>query len=53
MDVTDLQEQLADRAWLHDDPHAYLAGVHDDLAVVTVQLESPTEPEGSRGLRGA
>lgn len=34
MDVANLHEQLRQRAFLHDDPDAYLAGVDDALAVV-------------------
>ena len=34
MDITQLQDQLRDRAFLHDDPEAYLAGVHDAVTVI-------------------
>ena len=51
MDVTRLQDQLAQRAFLHDDPDAYLAGVRDALNVVTDDTRA--EPEDQRELRGA
>ena len=53
MDVTDLQEQLAQRAFLHDDPDAYLAGVRDALGVLTDQQLRTVESEDAQHLRGA
>ena len=53
MDMTTLTEQLAERAWLHDDPRAYLAGVRDALGVVTEELEVTREAEDVREVRGA
>jgi hypothetical protein len=51
LDVTDLHDQLAQRAFLHDDPDAYLAGVRDALdVVITADAE---QPEDARTLRGA
>ncbi len=38
MDVGNLHDQLQQRAFLHDDPDAYLAGVDDALAVLTDDL---------------
>ena len=44
MDVTQVHDQLKQRAFLHSDPDAYLAGVDDALAVVT-SLEEPAADE--------
>ncbi len=38
MDVAHLHDQLRQRAFLHDDPDAYLAGVDDALTVLTDDL---------------
>ena len=43
MDVTQVHDQLRQRAFLHSDPDAYLAGVDDALAVVTSGEESLDE----------
>jgi hypothetical protein len=51
LDVTDLHDQLAERAFLHDDPDAYLAGVRDALDVL-IELDTE-QPEVARTLRGA
>lgn len=51
MDVTRLTDQLAQRAFLHDDPDAYLAGVRDALGVIAD--DSRAESEDDRELRGA
>ena len=40
MDAVNVHEQLRQRAFLHDDPDAYLAGVNDALAVIN---EEPVE----------
>ena len=47
MDVVALQDQLRARAFLHDDPEAYLAGVHDAVSVLADELEirAPGEDE--------
>ena len=42
MDVVALQDQLRARAFLHDDPDAYLAGVHDAVSVLTDEVEVRT-----------
>lgn len=47
MELADLKDQLQQRAFLHDDPDAYLAGVKDALSVLTdnlgVELTDGTE----------
>jgi hypothetical protein len=50
MHVAELQDRLAQRAFLHDDPEAYLAGVSDALAVVSDaadDVEDQTERRGA------
>ena len=42
MDVTQLHDQLKQRAFLFADPDAYLAGVDDALAVVT-SIDEPAD----------
>ena len=42
MDVAALQDQLRARAFLHDDPDAYLAGVKDAVSVLTEDVEVRT-----------
>ena len=44
MNTPDVPEELAPRAFLHDDPDSYLAGVHDALEVAGAD---PQEREGS------
>jgi hypothetical protein len=51
MDVTQLHDQLAQRAFLHDDPDAYLAGVRDALEVLDDDEVAVTEQ--ARGRLGA
>ena len=53
MDVAELHERLAQRAFLHDDPDAYLAGVSDALEILVEQGPAAWEPDDTRGLRGA
>lgn len=47
MDVVALQEQLRARAFLHDDPDAYLAGVRDAVSVLAddAEVRSPGAQE--------
>ena len=45
MDAALVHEQLRQRAFLHDDPDAYLAGVDDALAVVEDAVEDTTPVE--------
>lgn len=53
MDVAELHDRLAERAFLHDDPDAYLAGVSDALQLLAGELVTAWESEDARGLRGA
>jgi hypothetical protein len=53
LDVTDLHDQLAERAFLHDDPDAYLAGVRDTLDVLVRDLAVAWEPVDGQDRRGA
>ena len=53
MDVAELQERLSQRAFLHDDPDAYLAGVTDALEVLAEERPTDAEPADARRLRGA
>lgn len=39
MNVAAVQDQLRARAFLHDDPDAYLAGVKDAVTVLVEQAE--------------
>lgn len=41
MDTAELQQQLRRRAFLHDDPDAYLAGVDDALHLLREELILP------------
>ena len=43
MNTADLQDQLRQRAFLHDDPDAYLAGVDDALHLLREELILPVE----------
>ena len=47
MDVVALQDQLRARAFLHDDPDAYLAGVKDAVSVLIddVEVRTPAADE--------
>ena len=45
MDVAELQHQLADRAFLHDDPDAYRAGVNDAIEALVRDLLKTWEDE--------
>jgi hypothetical protein len=45
-----VQEQLQERAFLHDDPGAYLAGVADAVSVLTEaepRIEEPAADEAT------
>ena len=53
MDVTQLQDQLRQRAFLHSDPDAYLAGVNDALAVVVSVEEGASDDEDGFSAYGA
>ena len=44
MDAATVHEQLRQRAFLHDDPEAYLAGVDDALAIVEDAVEEMAPP---------
>ena len=50
MDSTDLHEQLRQRAFLHNDPDAYLAGVADAMQLLRPEpaLEA-TDLDEARG----
>ena len=52
MDAATVHEQLRQRAFLHDDPDAYLAGVDDALAIVEDVVEEPA-PAGEQARLGA
>lgn len=52
MDVAVLQDKLVGRAFLHDDPEAYLAGVNDALEVLMPDLTAAEDDE-ERTARGA
>lgn len=53
MDVAELHDRLAQRAFLHDDPDAYLAGVNDALELLVHDLVTTWESEDAQGQRGA
>jgi hypothetical protein len=53
MDVARLHDQLTQRAFLHDDPEAYLAGVDDALEVLATALVTTPQSEDARDRRGA
>lgn len=40
-----VHDALAHRAFLHDDPEAYLAGVDDAVAEARERNDDPTEPD--------
>jgi hypothetical protein len=49
MDVDVLHEELKQRAFLHDDPEAYLAGVDDALEVLADDVIAALESEKALG----
>ncbi len=49
MDVGALHDQLVQRAFLHDEPEAYLAGVEDALDVMADDLVEVWESDHARG----
>lgn len=49
MDVELLPDELRRRAFLHDDPDAYLAGVNDALQTLTSDGEGTDEAKEARG----
>lgn len=53
MDVAELHDRLVDRAFLHDDPDAYLAGVDDAIAVIVDDLVTVWESDAADRPRSA
>ena len=49
MNVEVVHDELRQRAFLHDDPEAYMAGVNDALAVLAGDLIALWESERSLG----
>ena len=49
MDAETLHDRLRQRAFLHDDPDAYLAGVADALAMLDAQLTIVDDDTEARG----
>jgi hypothetical protein len=47
MNVAQLQDQLRQRAFLHDDPDAYLAGVDDALTVLNEEMVDLPQDESA------
>ena len=48
METADLHDQLQQRAFLHDDPDAYLAGVKDTLQLLRHDQVVVIDPEQER-----
>lgn len=53
MDVAELHDRLAERAFLYDDPDAYMAGVDEALEILLASLETARNADDARTLRGA